>query len=542
MRKIIRLQPEIPTLPKLKKVAAYVRVSMKSERLMHSLSAQISYFSELIQKNPEWEYAGVYADRFISGTSIEKRTEFQRLIADCEAGKIHIVLCKSISRFARNTVDLLKTVRHLKELGVEVRFEKENISSMSNDGEMLLTLLASFAEQESVTQSENLKWAISRKFERGEPWGSPVFGYTRIKNNYIINEEEAEIVQKIYADFLADVPMGSIAKWLKSIDCRCKTAQFVKDVLQNPVYVGDLLLQQHFSPQVRHMQKNNGEMPKYYVSEHHPAIISRETFEQVQQKMQASLDFNPEAHRVAGVKCFSSKITCACCQGNYVSNSVSMGGKQTANWACYAKIRKKCSARDITEKKLKTACCEVLHLTEFDENVFAKNIHNILVFSDGRLEFTFYDGTKAESHVWFYNSEDRKYKDPHSRIYGYTRIEDTYIICEEEAEAVRMVYEDYLNEMTISDISRKMESLGYHGKRTGFSRKMVLYLLSNPFYIGTRIYPAAYSGTGKDEIVENDHPAIVTREQFEKARERREYYAKRHEDSRNHKQVHSTAD
>lgn len=175
MRKIIRLQPEIPSLPKRKKVAAYARVSMESEKLMHSLSAQISYFSELIQKNPEWEYAGVYADRFISGTSIKKRAEFQRLIADCEAGKINIVLVKSISRFARNTVDLLKTVRHLKELGVEVRFEKENISTMNSDGEMMLTLLASCAEQESVTQSENLKWAVSRKFERGEPWGEACF-------------------------------------------------------------------------------------------------------------------------------------------------------------------------------------------------------------------------------------------------------------------------------------------------------------------------------------------------------------------------------
>lgn len=139
MRKIIRLQPEIPTLPKLKKVAAYVRVSMKSERLMHSLSAQISYFSELIQKNPEWEYAGVYADSAVSGTGISNRQEFKRLIDDCDKGLIDIVLVKSISRFARNTVDLLQTVRHLKELGIEVRFEKEHISSFSDNGDILTT-------------------------------------------------------------------------------------------------------------------------------------------------------------------------------------------------------------------------------------------------------------------------------------------------------------------------------------------------------------------------------------------------------------------
>ncbi|HAJ96750.1 MAG TPA: recombinase [Ruminococcus sp.] len=541
MRKIIKLEPAIPALPKRKKVAAYARVSMESEKLMHSLSAQISYFSELIQKNPEWEYAGVYADRFISGTSIEKRAEFQRLITDCEAGKINIVLCKSISRFARNTVDLLKTVRHLKELGVEVRFEKENISSMSSDGEMMLTLLASCAEQESITQSENLKWAVSRKFERGEPWGNPVFGYIRIKNDYIINEEEAEIVQKIYADFLADVPMGSIAKWLKSINCRCVTPQFVKNVLTNITYTGDLILQQHFSPSVNHMQKNNGEMPKYYASAHHPAIISRELFEQVQQKMQTMLAFNPEAHRVARVSCFSSKITCAVCGNHYVRYDL----HDRKSWACFGKItsrKKNCQNGNLSIDKLEKLCCSVLNWDIFDESQFTKTVHNLLVRPDGKVVFTFYDGTIAEGYVRFFNSEDRKYLDPHTKFYGYTWTGTEYVINEEEAEAVRMVYEDYLNEMTISDISRKMENLGYHSKRGRFSRKLVLYLLSNPFYTGTRIYPAAYSGTGKEETVRNDHDAIITEEQFEKARERREYYAKRHEDSRNPRKIHSTAD
>lgn len=162
MPKITKLEPDIPLIKPRLKVAAYARVSMETDRLMHSLSAQISYYSDMIQKNLEWEYAGVYADRFISGTSIEKRAEFQRMIADCEDGKINIILCKSISRFARNTVDLLNTVRHLKELGIEVRFEKEGIHTISSDGEVLLTLLASFAEQESVSLSENLKWAIQK--------------------------------------------------------------------------------------------------------------------------------------------------------------------------------------------------------------------------------------------------------------------------------------------------------------------------------------------------------------------------------------------
>ena len=149
MRKIRKIEPAAPLLVQKKKVAAYARVSMESERLMHSLSAQVSFYSSLIQGNPEWEYAGVYVDSGVSGTSMAGRTEFKRLLADCEAGRVNIILTKSISRFARNTVDLLETVRHLKELGVEVRFEKENINSLSEDGELMLTLLASFAQEES---------------------------------------------------------------------------------------------------------------------------------------------------------------------------------------------------------------------------------------------------------------------------------------------------------------------------------------------------------------------------------------------------------
>jgi len=141
-----KIEPTVTALKPRKRVAAYARISMESDRLNHSLSAQISYFSELIQRNPEWIYVGVYADSGISGGDIRRRAEFQRLIDDCNAGRIDIVLCKSISRFARSTVDLLETVRHLKTIGVEVWFEKENIHTLSSDGELLLSILAGFAE------------------------------------------------------------------------------------------------------------------------------------------------------------------------------------------------------------------------------------------------------------------------------------------------------------------------------------------------------------------------------------------------------------
>ena len=152
MAKIRRIEPNIPSLSGRKRVAAYARVSMETELLHHSLSAQVSHYSSLIQSNPEWEYAGVYADEGITGTSTKKRDEFNRLMKDCDAGKIDLVLVKSISRFARDTVDTLNATRHLKDLGIDVFFEREGIHSMSGEGELLLTLLASFAQAENQTR------------------------------------------------------------------------------------------------------------------------------------------------------------------------------------------------------------------------------------------------------------------------------------------------------------------------------------------------------------------------------------------------------
>lgn len=517
MTKITKIEPVIPLIKPRLKVAAYARVSMESDKLMHSLSAQISYYSDLIQKNAEWEYAGVYADRFVSGTSTSRRTEFQRLIADCEKGNVNLILCKSISRFARNTVDLLNTVRYLKSLNVEIWFEKENIRTLSADGEVLLTLLASFAEQESVSLSENLKWAIQKKFERGEPWGQSPYGYRTVHNGYEIVEEEAYYIRKIYEYYLADKPLRQIAKWLKENGCKCTTQQFVKSVLTNIAYTGDMILQEHYSPQVRRMKKNNGEMPKYHVQGHHPAIISKDTFTAVQEKMQAARDYNPEVNRISRVSCFSSKITCACCGNHYV--------RYVNSWACFGKLKtrmKECQNENLIDSRLRKLCADVLSLETFDPDVFVKTVHNILVKPDGMLTFTFYDGKTVAKQFQFFKSEQRKYQDPHTQFYGYTWNGETYVINESEAAVIRTVYDDYLSGMTISDISRKNEALGHHSKRGSFSRKFVLYLLSNPFYTGSRTYPAAYSGTGKDETVENDHEAIIDRSTFEKARILRE--------------------
>ena len=195
MAKTVRKIEAAPAAPaKLKRVAAYARVSMETERLNHSLSAQVSYYSALIQGHPGWVYAGVFADDGITGTKVN-RPEFQRMLAECEAGNIDIILTKSISRFARNTVDLLETVRHLKELGIEVQFEKEHISSLSDDGELMLSLLASFAQEEVRSLSENVKWGTRKRMQQGIPNGHfRVYGY-RLEGDVLVPiPEEAAIV------------------------------------------------------------------------------------------------------------------------------------------------------------------------------------------------------------------------------------------------------------------------------------------------------------------------------------------------------------
>ena len=391
--KITRIEPTVATLTPKKKVAAYARVSMESDRLNHSLSAQVSCYSNLIQKNPEWIYVGVYADSGISGGDIRHRTEFKRLVEDCDAGKIDIILCKSISRFARNTVDLLETVRHLKSLGIDVWFEKENIKSLSADGELMLGILAGFAEEESRSQSDNAKWSIQKKFERGEQWHTAAYGYRWDGKSFVICEEEANAIRVIYDNFLRDVPLRQTSRWLESHGYACSMF-FIRYVLQNMVYAGDVLLQRYITenPRTHRIIENKGQLPRYYVTDNHPAIIDRETFEKVQEKIRDSYAFNPAAHRIVKPSCFSAKIICGRCGAHFVKGVTRTNGHDglQEHWFCYDKIRKRtCDARNIRGYRLREASCEVFGLSEFDEDVFAKTVEKIRTTDTDELRVPF---------------------------------------------------------------------------------------------------------------------------------------------------------
>ena len=297
MAKISRIEPKIPALKKRQKVAAYARVSMETDRLAHSLSAQVSYYNELIQSNPEWEYAGVYADFGISGTGTAARSEFLRLIADCEAGKVDIVLTKSISRFARNTVDLLSTVRHLKDIGVEVRFEKERIHSFSGDGELMLSILASFAQEESRSISENCKWGIRKRFQSGEIGTANKhllgYQYDEEKKKYVIIPEEAEAVRWMFRMYIEGVSLRDIAGNLNRAGIRSVlgnefTEATVRQMIFNEVYAGDIRRQKCFmeDPITKNKVKNDGQLPQYYMADCHEAIIDHAAWAKMQEEIE----------------------------------------------------------------------------------------------------------------------------------------------------------------------------------------------------------------------------------------------------------------
>lgn len=276
-----------------KRTAAYIRVSLETERLRNSLAAQESYFTELIRSDPGMSFAGIYADSFITGTEAARRPGFLRLISDCERGGIDLVLCKSISRFARNTVDLLETVRHLKSLGVELRFEKENISTFSADGELMLTILASFAQEESRSISENVKWGIRRRFQSGnaEMRNKAVYGYRYDGGKYVVCPEEAEIVRGIFHSYIAGMSLRKIAETLaekgaKTIRGRNFSHNAVNYIVRNELYTGDILLQKTFVKDcISHTRsRNNGELPQYLFSCRHEPIIDKAVFEQAREE------------------------------------------------------------------------------------------------------------------------------------------------------------------------------------------------------------------------------------------------------------------
>ena len=276
-----------------KRVAAYARVSTLHEEQESSYDAQVEYYTKHIQSNPNWEFVGIYADNGISGTSTKRREGFNRMVEDAKAGKMDIILTKSISRFARNTVDTLKAVRELRILGCEVVFEKENLSSFSPQGDTVLTIMANLAEEESRSLSESVKWGKRRRMQAGKAFIPYQYflGYRKGEDGKPeIVPEEAEIVREIFRMSLNGASVREIADELTARGIptakKCKKwhSSTISKRLRNEKYKGDALCQKGYTVDflTKKRKKNKGELRQYYIKNSHPAIIDEETFDKVQ--------------------------------------------------------------------------------------------------------------------------------------------------------------------------------------------------------------------------------------------------------------------
>lgn len=394
----------IPAIAKRERVAAYARVSCGKDAMLHSLSAQVNYYSQYIQQNPAWEYAGVYVDEALTGTK-DSRPEFQRMLADCKAGKIDRILTKSLSRFARNTVAVLESVRMLKSLGIDVYFEEGNIHSLVADSELILTLLASFAQEESLSVSENQKWRIRKGFEQGEVmcWRF-MLGY-RIEHGKVeINPDGAEIVRDIFHRAIAGETYGSICRRLNA---QGKTGALgkpfrsahIRDILTNEKYTGNALLQKTF---VRdHLSKrqvaNKGELPQYYATETHPAIIDEATFEAAQEIVRQHAERRRDCARPQRSE-FTTKIRCPICGQAY--KRVTSNG--TVGWNCSTyqdKGKRYCRGKKIPEAVLKALVADVLELPCYEAPEMEAQIDHIEVPADNHLTFFLKNGY-IEERIW----------------------------------------------------------------------------------------------------------------------------------------------
>lgn len=357
-------------------VVAYARVSTEKEEQEDSFERQVSYYTTLINSKKEWKFGGIYADPGITGTRAEKRPDFLRMIADCRAGKINKILVKSISRFARNTVDALNYIRELKELGISIFFENENIDTLTPGGEVLITILAAMAEQESRTMSTNIKWSYQKKFKNGEVTlnTSQMWGYIKTgrkdeegKEIYEINEEEAAIVRRIYREYLSGLTAARICRGLEDDGILTKTGKkkwqtsVIRSILSNEKYTGNAILGKTFKPDVlsKKRQKNMGQVPMYYAEGTHPAIIDQETFELVKAELERRKDEKAEAvgsSRYSSKYPFSGLLVCGECGHKLRRHVRRVGsGKMVPAWGCSNRIsngRAACDSHHVNEETL----------------------------------------------------------------------------------------------------------------------------------------------------------------------------------------------
>lgn len=369
------------------RVAAYCRVSTASDAQETSYESQCLHYTDFIKNNTEWEFTGIYADEGITGTSARKRPEFMRMISDCHMHRIDMVITKSISRFARNTMDCLKYIRELKALGIAIFFEKENINTLDAKGEVLVTIMASLAQEESQSISQNVRTGIQYRMQQGiGRLNTSIFlGFARgdQAGEWVIVPEEAEIVRQIFRDYLDGYSPGRIAASLMRDGVPSPAgkeswyASTVKSILTNEKYAGDLLMQKYYTEDflTQRVLKNNGALPQYYVRNHHEPIIPRAVFERVQNevKRRGSLINEPGRLRLTSGDALKGRIICGLC-GRSLKRCLTESGDI---WQCKRRAASSvidCDCRIVFEEEIKVALTQAFTLLP----EYADEMHSML--------------------------------------------------------------------------------------------------------------------------------------------------------------------
>ena len=375
-------------------VAAYCRVSTDSEEQETSYEAQVTHYTEYIQKNPEWELAGIFADDGISGTNTKKRDEFNRMIDECMAGNIDMIITKSISRFARNTLDCLQYIRQLKDKNIPVYFEKESINTLDAKGEVLLTIMASLAQQESQSMSENIKLGLQYRFQQGKVHinHNRFLGYTKDADGHlIIDPEQAEIVKRIYREYLEGSSMGKIAAGLMADGILTGAGKekwhtsTINKILRNEKYMGDALLQKTYTTDflTKKRIKNNGIVPQYYVEGDHEAIIPKDLFMQVQAELvrRRVVHTSPSGKKrsFSCNHCFAQIVFCGDCGELYRRVHWNNHGCKSIVWRCISRLEithaeVPCENRTVNELLLQEVTVKAINRILTERGTFLKQL------------------------------------------------------------------------------------------------------------------------------------------------------------------------
>lgn len=471
------------TFPRQLRAAAYCRVSTDQEEQITSYEAQVAYYTDKIMSNPEWTLAGIFADEGITGTSVKKRTNFLRMIRLCRKGKIDIILTKSISRFARNTVDCLNYIRELKELGIAVIFENENINTMKADTEIIITMLAGFAQAQSESISQNVRWGKRQSFKSGKVsfQYSRIYGYERGENDKPkVIPEQAAVVRRIFQSYLAGSSVPDIKRMLEAEGIAAAGGKpqwsvgALQYMLRNEKYCGDALLQKTFVENCisKKTRKNNGELPKYLVQNHHEAIIDRTLFEKVQAEIARRAGKRKVSDKTSktgqskysGRYALTELLICGNCGTPYKRVTWSKRGKKKIVWRCISRLdygTKYCkSSPTVDEERLQAAVLKAI-------NTMMSNRERLIGILKTNLKITLSEKSSGATNPYAIENRIRELQDSMMELVAVAAkagnaesYEDKFREISEEIKSLQKTLEQYQAEQNGPDkLARQIDDI-----------------------------------------------------------------------------------